>query len=63
MVIEIDDVQADVLRDLIDSRLGNLSSEIRHTVNKQLRQGLRDERVALLGLVDTLGPTVQALEA
>lgn len=54
MVIDLDVEECRVLRDLVDVRLGSLSSEIRHTDSPSVRQGLRDEREVLRGLVARL---------
>jgi len=62
MVIEIGEDQRRVLADLVDVRLGNLSSEVRHTDNPQVRRALRDQREVLRELAAQLGP-VEALEA
>jgi hypothetical protein len=56
MIIDLDDAQQAVLCELIARRLSNLSSEIRHTDNRELRQGLRDERELLQSLVAVLSP-------
>jgi hypothetical protein len=47
MVIELDNEQCTTLYDLVDRRLGNLSTEIRHTDNRELRDGLRRDRELL----------------
>ena len=47
MTIELTASQASALREVLDTRLGNLSSEIRHTDSPRVRQELRDEREAL----------------
>lgn len=54
MVIELDDEQRNALYDLVDWRLSNLSTEIRHTDNRDLRRGLRQERELLSPLRDVL---------
>lgn len=54
MVIELDDNQRSALYDLVDWRLSNLSTEIRHTDNRDLRRGLRQERELLSPLRDVL---------
>lgn len=56
MQIEINDAQAAVLRELLDSRIASLSSEIRHTDNASFRQGLREQRDQLRELLRTLTP-------
>ena len=55
-MIELDEQQRAVLADLVDVRLGNLSSEVRHTDSPSVRRALRDEREALRGLAAQLGP-------
>lgn len=57
MIIELDDEQQEVLLDVINSRLGNLPAEIRHTDNREFRQGLRDERELLLSVLHALSPS------
>jgi hypothetical protein len=54
VVIELDDEQRNALYDLVDWRLSNLSTEIRHTDNRDLRRGLRQERELLAPLRDVL---------
>lgn len=56
MIIDLDDAQHTVLCDLIAWRLSNLSSAIRHTDNRGMRQELRDEREVLKSLVVLLSP-------
>jgi hypothetical protein len=51
MTITLDAVQREALADLLQTRLGNLSSEIRHTDTPRVRQALRDEREALTSLL------------
>lgn len=61
MRINLDDEQQEVLLDLINSRLSNLPAEIRHTDNREFRQGLRDERELLMSLAQQLSqPAAQA---
>jgi hypothetical protein len=54
MVIELDTAQSTVLRELLELRLGNLSSEIRHTDSPRVRQELRDERELLRSILSLL---------
>lgn len=54
MVIELDDQHRGVLAGLVQSRLSNLSSEIRHTDSRPVRQVLRDEREVLRELTVVL---------
>jgi len=56
VVIEIGEEQRRVLADLVGVRLGNLSSEVRHTDSPQVRRALRDEREVLRDLAAQLGP-------
>lgn len=56
MTVELDAIEVAVVRDLITARLGNLSSEIRHTDSPRVRQELRDLRETLRGLRDRLEP-------
>lgn len=50
MTVELDANEVAVIRDLIDNRLANLSSEIRHTDSPRVRQELRDLRETLRGV-------------
>jgi hypothetical protein len=54
VIIEIDEKQRFMLSGLIDIRLSNLSTEIRHTDSPAVRQVLREEREALRSLVPLL---------
>ena len=63
MNIEMDPRQVAVLRNLIDHRLSNLSSEIRHTDAPAFRQELRDEREVLRGLQVLLPTDAEPQEA
>lgn len=56
MMIELDAAQAEVMRALLNNRLANLSSEIRHTDSPQFRQELRDERELLRSVLAKLEP-------
>ena len=56
MLIELDTTQCAAVRDLLQTRLGNLSSEIRHTDSPRVRQELRDERDVLRALLSALTP-------
>lgn len=51
MVIEIDEAQTEVLREVLEARLGNLASEIRHTDSPRVRQELRAERETIRSLL------------
>jgi len=56
MSIDIDQEQYEALRDLLEWRLGNISSEIRHTDSARLRADLRSEREVLQRLRDVITP-------
>jgi hypothetical protein len=56
MQIEIDDVDAVVLRDVLDTWLGEVSAEIRHTDNPGVRDRLRARRDSVRRVLDRLGP-------
>jgi hypothetical protein len=56
MEIVLDPLQEQVIRDLVQNRVTNLSSEIRHTDSPRVRQELRDEREALRRVLDKLQP-------
>lgn len=56
MNIELDARQSAALKDLLETRLSNLSSEIRHTDSPRVRQELRDEREILRDLLAQLQP-------
>ena len=47
MTIELTEAQAELVESILSNRLGNLSSEIRHTDSPQFRQELREERELL----------------
>ena len=57
--LDLTAAQAAVVRTVLEQRLGNLSSEIRHTDTPRFRQELRDEREELRSVVSQL----QALAA
>ena len=61
MVIDIDESGRVELYDLVDSRLKNLSSEIRHTDSPALRRDLRNERETLRELMVQLAPRAEAV--
>lgn len=50
MALDVNAHEAAALRELIEARLTNLSSEIRHTDSPRVRQELRDLRETLRGL-------------
>lgn len=47
MNIELSAAQVAVVQTVLEQRLGNLSSEIRHTDSPRVRQELREEREEL----------------
>lgn len=51
MNIELSAAQAAVVRRVLEQRLSNLSSEIRHTDTPRIREELRDEREELREVV------------
>jgi len=60
MQIEILDGDALVLRDVLTSWLGEVSTEIRHTDNPRVRLGLRERRDSVRRIRDLLDPDQQA---
>jgi hypothetical protein len=60
MQIEITEDQALVLRDVLDTWLGDVSAEIRHTDNPGVRNGLRERRDCIRGVRDQIAPREQA---
>ena len=54
MTITFDEAQCAALRELLEARLGNLSSEIRHTDSPRVRQDLREERETIRSLLLSL---------
>jgi hypothetical protein len=54
MSIEITAPQAAALREVLENRIGNLASEIRHTDSPRVRQELREERDLLRAVVEQL---------
>ena len=54
MDVALDQVQVVTLQELLEVRLGNLSSEIRHTDSPSVRQELREEREVLRAVRDKL---------
>lgn len=47
MTIELSAAQAAAVQSVLEQRLGNLSSEIRHTDTPRVREELREERELL----------------
>jgi hypothetical protein len=60
MQIEITEAEAVVLRDVLDTWLGEVSAEIRHTDNPEVRSGLRERRDRVRRVHDLLGDHEQA---
>jgi len=60
MQIEITEDQARVLRDVLDTWLGDVSAEIRHTDNPGVRSGLRERRDCIRGVREQVEPREQA---
>ena len=60
MQIEITEDQALVLRDVLDTWLGDVSAEIRHTDNPGVRSGLRERRDCIRKVRDQIEPPEQA---
>jgi hypothetical protein len=56
MTVELDAEEAAAVRQLVDARLVNLSSEIRHTDSPSVRRELRDLRDTLRRLRERLEP-------
>jgi hypothetical protein len=54
MTIQIDAAQRAALAQLLESRVGNVSSEIRHTDSPRVRQELRAERELLRSVLSQL---------
>ena len=61
VVIDIDESGRVELFELVDARLKNLSSEIRHTDSPSVRRVLREERETLRVLAVQLAPPVEAV--
>jgi hypothetical protein len=53
--IEISDDEARVLRDVLTTWLGEVSTEIRHTDSPAVRRGLRERRDCVRRVRDELG--------
>ena len=60
MNIELNAAQAAVVQTVLEQRLGNLSSEIRHTDTPRVREELRDEREQLRAVLLQLQQHVAA---
>jgi hypothetical protein len=60
MQLDLSDDDVELLREVLDSALDRLTSEIRHTVNHVYRQNLKGRRDRLRGLIAVLGGQQQA---
>ena len=56
MLLELDTTQCAAVRQVLEIRLGNLSSEIRHTDSPRVREDLRRQRDVLRGVLCTRAP-------
>lgn len=54
MMIELDAAQAAVVHEILNNRLSNISSEIRHTDSPRFRDELREEREVLRAVLNKL---------
>jgi hypothetical protein len=61
MQLDLTDVEAGELRDLLDASLGDLSSEIADTDNPSYRLALKERRERLRGVQQKLGGAGQAV--
>ena len=55
MQLDLSDDDVELLREVLDSALDRLTSEIGHTDNRVYRQNLKNRRDRLRSLVDVLG--------
>jgi hypothetical protein len=55
MQLDLSDDDVELLREVLDSAVDRLTSEIGRTDNRIYRQNLKDRRDRLRGLVDALG--------
>ena len=60
MQLDLSEDDVELLREVVDSALDRLTSEIGHTDNRVYRQNLKDRRDRLRGLIDVLGGPHQA---
>lgn len=60
MQLDLSDDDVELLREVLDTALDRLTSEIGHTDNRVYRQNLKDRRVRLRGLIGVLGSQQQA---
>jgi len=54
MDLELNQSQATVLAEVLESYLGDLSTEIAHTDSYEYRQGLKERRETLAGILESL---------
>ena len=59
MTLDLPDDDVELLREVLDSALDRLTSEIAHTDNRVYRHNLKDRRDRLRGLVSLLGSQAQ----
>jgi hypothetical protein len=59
MQLDLPDDDVELLREVLDSALDRLTSEIGHTDNRVYRQNLKDRRERLRGLIHVLGSQQQ----
>ena len=55
MQLELSDDDVELLREVLDTAVDRLTTEIGHTDNRVYRQNLKDRRDRLRGLIDVLG--------
>ena len=60
MQVDLSDDDVELLKEVLDTSLDRLTSEIRHTENPVYRQNLKGRRDRLRGLIDVLGGQQQA---
>ena len=60
MQLDLSDDDVELLREVLDTALDRLTSEIGHTDNRVYRQNLKNRRDRLRGLIDVLGAQRQA---
>ena len=60
MQLDLSDDDVELLREVLDTALDRLTSEIGHTDNRVYRQSLKNRRDRLRGLIDVLGAQWQA---
>lgn len=60
MQLDLSDDDTELLREVLDTAVDRLTSEIGHTDNRVYRQNLKGRRDRLRGLIDVLGGRRQA---